>query len=149
MTVSANFQVSELLPQSGKMVLLDRILSVDDNSLSAELRVRYDGLLLGDQQTVPSWAGIEYMAQAIAAFTGVKTKLAGEPIRLGFLLGARGYRSNVATFAVGAQLTVTVNKVFQDALLAVFECRIQGENIDIDARLNVYQPPPAIDQDHE
>ncbi|MDO9269600.1 MAG: hotdog family protein [Methylobacter sp.] len=132
--------VAGLIPHTGIMVLLDRILDCDDQGLTAELAVRGDGLF-GDDETVPAWAGIEYMAQAIAAYVGVKARQANEPIRLGFLLGTRRYSSNVAAFKVGATITVRVNKIMQDDGLGVFECRILGEGVDIAANLNVYQPP--------
>ena len=108
--------------------------------LSAELVVRDDGLL-GNDKTVPAWAGIEYMAQAIAAYAGMMAKRAGEPIKLGFLLGTRRYSSNVAEFKVGSTLTVRVEKIIQDNNLGAFECKIQGAGVEITANLNVYQPP--------
>ncbi|MDD5580771.1 MAG: hotdog family protein [Methylobacter sp.] len=142
-----NIDVAELIPHSGKMVWLDRIISCDEHSLSAELIVRDDGLL-GSDKAVPAWAGIEYMAQAVAAYAGIMAKMAGEPIKLGFLLGTRRYSSNVAEFKVGSKLTVRVKKIIQDDTLGVFDCRIygtdhepgQGINVEVSANLNVYQP---------
>lgn len=135
-----NIDVAELIPHSGKMVWLDSIISCDNHSLSAELIVRDDGLP-GNDKTVPAWVGIEYMAQAVAAYAGVMAKRAGEPIKLGFLLGTRRYSSNVAEFSVGSTLTVRVEKILQDNNLGAFECRIQGVDVEASAILNVYQPP--------
>lgn len=132
--------VAALIPHSGVMVLLDHIIDYDTDVLTAELVVRDDGLLGGDE-SVPAWVGIEYMAQTVAAYAGVMAKQANEPVRLGFLLGARRYNSNVATFKVGSRLTVRVEKILQDDSLGVFDCRIQGEGVDVAANLNVYQPP--------
>ena len=132
--------VAELIPHSGKMVWLDRIVDCDDNSLSAEFVVRGDGLL-GDGKTVPAWAGIEYMAQAIAAYAGMMAKRVGGPVKVGFLLGTRRYSSNVAEFKVGSMLKVRVKKkIIQDNNLAAFECEIQGAGVEVRANLNVYQP---------
>jgi predicted hotdog family 3-hydroxylacyl-ACP dehydratase len=133
--------VADLIPHTGRMVLLDRIIAHDDHGLSAELIVRGDGLLAGNAETVPSWVGIEYMAQAIGAYVGVMAKQANKPIRLGFLLGTRRYSSNIASFKVGSRLTIHVEKIMQDDSLGVFECRIQGTDVEINANLNVYQPP--------
>jgi len=133
--------VTELIPHTGDMVLLDRIVDYDDQGLTAELVVRGDGLLGGDERTVPAWVGIEYMAQTVAAYVGMKAKQANEPIRMGFLLGTRRYNSNVAAFKVGATLTIRVEKIMQDDGLGVFDCRIQGEGVEVTANLNVYQPP--------
>ncbi|WP_333877243.1 hotdog family protein [Methylobacter sp.] len=133
-------EVADLIPHTGDMVLLDRIVDHDDQGLTAELMVRGDGLL-GDDETVPAWAGIEYMAQAVAAYAGVMAKQANEPIRLGFLLGTRRYSSNVAAFKVGTMLMIRVEKIIQDDNLGVFDCRILGDGVEIVANLNVYQPP--------
>lgn len=133
--------VADLIPHTGSMVLLDRIIDYDDQGLTAELAVRGDGLLGGDDKAVPAWAGIEYMAQAIAVYAGVMARQAGEPIRLGFLLGTRRYSSNVAAFKVGATLTIQVKKIMQDDNLGVFDCRILGDGVEVTANLNVYQPP--------
>jgi predicted hotdog family 3-hydroxylacyl-ACP dehydratase len=131
---------ADFIPHSGCMVLLDRIVDCDEQGLTAELAVREDELF-SPGLTVPAWVGIEYMAQTIAAYVGVKAKQANEPIRLGFLLGTRFYNSNVAAFKVGATLTIRVEKIIQDDGLGVFECQILGEGVDITANLNVYQPP--------
>lgn len=135
-----NADIKELMPHSGKMVLLDRVTGFDDNFLSAELAVRDDGLF-GDHKTVPAWTGIEYMAQTVAAYAGMMARRAGEPIKLGFLLGTRRYRSNASEFRVGSLLTVRVDKVMQDGNLGVFNCRIDGAGVEAEAMLNVYQPP--------
>ena len=132
--------VAELIPHSGKMVWLDRIVDCDDNSLSAEFVVRANGLL-GNDETIPAWAGIEYMAQAIAAYAGIISMRAGEPVKPGFLLGTRRYSSTVAEFKVGSTLTVRVEKIIQDNTLGAFECKIQGDGVEVSANLNVYQPP--------
>ena len=131
--------IAGLIPHSGRMVLLDRIIDFDEHTLSAELVVRDDGLL-GNGKTVPAWAGIEYMAQAVAAYAGIKSKCAGEPIKLGFLLGTRRYTSNVGSFDVGTTLTIQVKNIIQDDKLSVFDCKIHGAGIEISANLNVYQP---------
>lgn len=76
--------VGKLLPHTGDMILLDRVLTFDDDALSAGLTVRGDGLF-GYIDHIPAWVGIEYMAQTVAAYIGIKSTLAGEPIRFGYL----------------------------------------------------------------
>lgn len=131
--------IAELIPHSGRMVLLDRIINVDEHCLTAELTVRNDGLF-GDDKTVPAYVGIEYMAQAIAAYAGIQAKHAGEPIKLGFLLGTRCYTSNIGSFAVGTLLAIQVTKIIQDDKLGVFDCKIYATGIEITANITVYQP---------
>ena len=134
-----DINIAELLPHDGKMVLLDQVVEYDHQSLVATTVVRDDGLF-GDGKTVPAWLGIEYMAQTIAAQGGMMCYLAGKPIQLGFLLGTRRYVCNIANFKVGELLTVRVERILEDQGLAVFNCHILGDGIDISAKLNVYQP---------
>ncbi|MGJ0486892.1 MAG: ApeP family dehydratase [Methylomicrobium sp.] len=131
-------EVAELLPHTGDMIWLDKVLAWDEESATAELTVRGDALV-GDGNTVPAWTGIEYMAQAIALYAGIHAKRAGEPIRVGFLLGTRRFESNVPVFRIGSMLTVHAEKVMQDEHLAVFDCRIAGDQVNVSAVLNVYQ----------
>ncbi len=128
--------ISKLIPHSGDMILIDRILNCDAHTLTAELIVRGDGFICGDAKTVPSWIGIEYMAQTIAAYAGTVARQAN----IGFLLGTRRYNCNVSTFDVGTKLTISAQKIMQDGNLAAFECRILGANVEVTANLNVYQP---------
>jgi predicted hotdog family 3-hydroxylacyl-ACP dehydratase len=122
------------------MILLDKILEFDEHSLSAELVVR-DDALLGNNKKVPAWVGIEYMAQTIAAYAGIQSKKLGEPINLGFLLGTRRYTSNIDSFDIGTVLTIKITRIINDDKLGVFDCKIYGSGIEVNANLNVYQPP--------
>ena len=139
------FAVEELVPHSGKMVLLNRVIEFDEENMVAEVIVRDDGMF-GDGNTVPAWLGIEYMAQTIAALGGMKRRLAGKPLNLGFLLGTRRYDCNLDIFPVGSVLTVSVKQLVEDQGLGVFDCRITAEGISASAKLNVYQPDSAINR---
>ena len=139
------FAVEKLLPHSGRMVLLNRVIEFDEEYMVTEVIVRDDGLF-GDGKTVPAWLGIEYMAQTIAALGGMKRRLAGKSLNLGFLLGTRRYDCNVEIFPVGSVLTVSVKRLVEDQGLGVFDCRITAESISASAKLNVYQPDSAINR---
>jgi predicted hotdog family 3-hydroxylacyl-ACP dehydratase len=136
-----DFSLADLLPHSGEMILLDRILAADEDSLTAQLTVRGDALFSQDANHVPAWVGIEYMAQTIAAYAGLMAKQQGDAIKLGFLLGTRRYHSNVSAFTVGTVLTVRVEKIIQDEALSMFSCHLYGEEINVQANLSTYQPP--------
>lgn len=139
------FAAQDLVPHTGIMMLLNRVLEFDDENMVAEVIVRNDGLF-DENNTVPAWLGIEYMAQTIAAFGGMKRRLAGKPLNLGFLLGTRRYVCNVGTFTVGSILTVSVKRLVEDQGLGVFDCHISAEGISVSAKLNVYQPDSAINR---
>lgn len=135
------YAVAALVPQSQGMVLLDRVLEVGESHIVVELSVRDDGLFSQADHTVPAWVGMEYMAQAIAAFSGYNRKIRGEEIGLGFLLGTRHYQCSVGSFSCGTVLNVRAEKIIEAANdMSVFDCSIHGDNISATANLNVLLP---------
>ncbi|MES2260681.1 MAG: 3-hydroxylacyl-ACP dehydratase [Pseudomonadota bacterium] len=117
-------EIASLVPHSGTMLLLDRVLSADDDNLCAEVRI-YAGSLFYADGVVGSWIGIEYMAQAIAAHAGWLAQRRGEAVKVGFLLGSRKYETGSPGFASGSVLHVHVHRALQgDNGLGAFECRI-------------------------
>ena len=136
-------EIDQLVPHEGDMILLDRVLFADADNLSAEVRIHV-GSLLCDGAGVGSWVGLEYMAQAIAAHAGYKDVLLGEPIKVGFLLGARRYQVAAPLFALGTVLHVHVHQaILGENGLAAFECRIEdaadGSNL-ANATVTVFVP---------
>jgi predicted hotdog family 3-hydroxylacyl-ACP dehydratase len=122
--------IRSLVPHAGPMVLLDRVVAVDEESLCAELEIKCDTLFC-DGKEVGAWIGVEYMAQAIAAHAGYLASLRGESAKIGFLLGSRRYECNRPSFIVGEVLQVSVQRALQgENGLGAFECRIDvaGEN---------------------
>jgi len=116
--------IAQLVPHGGQMVLLDRVLAHDDERFCAELTITPDTVFF-DGAGVGSWVGIEYMAQAIAAHAGYQARLRGEPVKVGFLLGARRYQASVPAFVLGSVLQVHIAHAMQgENGLAAFECRI-------------------------
>lgn len=138
--------IGELVPHSGAMVLLDRVLSADAENLCAEVTIHagsvfYDAPSAG----VGSWVGIEYMAQAIAAHAGYLARLAGAPVKIGFLLGARRYEAQLPLFVDGSVLHVHVQQALQgENGLGAFECRIEMAGAVLaQATITVFQPEDA------
>lgn len=138
--------IRSLVPHAGPMVMLDRVISVDEDSLLAEVRIRSDSLFCS-ADGVGAWVGIEYMAQAIGAWAGYNARLRGEPIKLGFLLGTRRYECRRPIFVLGSVLRVHARRVFQDENgLGSFECSIDNEGGRVaTAIVTVFQPPNIND----
>lgn len=140
--------VRDLLPHDPPMVLLDRVLTCDETSLVAEVTIRPDSLLCGEDG-VPAWIGIEYMAQSVAAHAGAQARLIGAPPSIGYLLGTRSYKSTTGLFALGDTLTIHVETLFTDMGLGAFACRIDMNGPIATATINVYQPaddsPESLD----
>jgi predicted hotdog family 3-hydroxylacyl-ACP dehydratase len=136
--------VRELVPHAGPMVLLDRVVSAGDDTLCAEVAIGPQTLFC-DGVGVGAWVGIEYMAQAVAAFAGYEARQRGEPVRVGFLLGSRRYECTRPEFAIGSKLHVHVQRTLQgENGLGAFECRIEDESETgvalATATVTVFQP---------
>lgn len=136
--------IRSLVPHSGAMVLLDRVLAVDADSLRAEVAIRPESLFCG-ADGVGAWVGIEYMAQAIAAHAGHAARLRGEPVQIGFLLGSRRYECARPAFSVGSLLRVEIRcLLFAANGLGSYECRIEDEDgVAATATVSVFLPANA------
>jgi predicted hotdog family 3-hydroxylacyl-ACP dehydratase len=116
--------IHTLVPHSGPMSLLGRLLAADAETLCAQVTIGPETLFC-DGREVGAWVGVEYMAQAVAAHAGYCARLRSEPVKVGFLLGSRSYQSRVSGFAVGTVLKVHVQRALQgENGLGAFECRI-------------------------
>lgn len=133
--------IRSLVPHAGPMLLIDRLIAVDRESLCAEV-VIHSGSLFCGADGVGAWVGIEYMAQAIAAHAGYAAGLRGEPARIGFLLGSRRYECSCPAFALGSMLRIHVRRVLQgENGLAMFDCHIDRmEERLATATVSVFQP---------
>ena len=142
--------INTLLPHAGPMVLLDRVLAADEETLCAEVAIGVDSLFCG-ADGVGAWVGVEYMAQAIAACAGYSAQRRGDPVKVGFLLGARRYECTRPNFAVGSVLHVHVKRTLQSENgLGAFECRINDASdpsgmAAATATITVFQPENVHD----
>lgn len=135
-----SWSIEQLLPHAGRMVWLDRVVEWDADRVLCERTVR-QGDLEVTADGLPSWAGIELMAQAIAAWNGCQVLSAGGEVRPGFLLGTRAYRADADTFPVGSVLRIEAVRTFHDEDgMASFACRITSAEAQAEARLTVFSP---------
>ncbi len=141
MTVAA-WSLDVLLPHAGPMVLLDEVLAVGNETVRAAATVRRDGLFADPRGFgVPAWVGMEYLAQAIAAWSGFHERARGCPVHPGFLVGARSFHSSVGTIPYGVVLTVDAERLMEDGEgIGVFDGRVTGAGVEQTVRLKVYLP---------
>ncbi|NVJ65240.1 MAG: 3-hydroxylacyl-ACP dehydratase [Gammaproteobacteria bacterium] len=132
-------------PLSRSMCLLDNIEAIDGSSFCASV-ILNESSSFAESTGVPGWLGIEYMAQTIAAFAGVKADAKQEPVKIGFLLGSRKYQSDISEFPFNKKIYVQVKELMQDESgLGVFECQISiDDEVVAQARLNVFQPEDPV-----
>lgn len=140
------YDIEDIIKHRKPMRLIDKLISFDENSACVLVNISeasefYQAKLQG----VPSYIGIEYMAQCIAAQAGANELAADGNIKLGFLLGTRKYKPNTVCFPNGKTLQVSVTRLMEDAAgLSVFDCSIvsndQKATILAQAKINVFQP---------
>lgn len=135
-------KLETLLPHRGAMLLLDAAGHYDDNSASASVQIRQDSPFhdagLGG---VPSWVGLEYMAQTVGLWAGNQQLSQGKPVQAGLLLGCRRYECNVAVFPVGCTLSLSARVAYSDGSgLGAFDCLIEAPGILASAQIKAFQP---------
>lgn len=125
------------------MLLLDEVL--DGGAQFARCRLTITPASpFADNDGVPIWVGIEYMAQTIAVYAGLQAELAGEPVKVGFLLGTRRFQSDFAYFQFGDVVDIEVTESFaQGDGLSVFSCVVTSSRGVQRAQITVYQPDDA------
>ncbi|MFN2644711.1 MAG: beta-hydroxyacyl-ACP dehydratase [Burkholderiales bacterium] len=134
--------VEEILPHRGGMLLIERVLGWDAEHAAVAATPRGDAWY-AERGAMPSWIGIELMAQAIAAHVGLVARTRGEPPRRGVLLGTRQFRSSETHFAAGVQLHVMARVSYRDESgLASYDAIIERAGTQIaTANVTVYEPP--------
>ena len=135
-----DYKISELIPHSGKMLLLDEVLDYGEDWLSAQVHITRHSQFV-ESDAVPALVVIEYMAQTVAALAGIRAKKNGAAVRIGLLLGTRKFDSNVDSIAVGVDLKIHVEELFSEENgLAVFKCVATAPAVAVSCHLNVYHP---------
>ncbi|MCL1886772.1 MAG: 3-hydroxylacyl-ACP dehydratase [Betaproteobacteria bacterium] len=133
--------IAELVSHTKPMLIVDRVLTANDQSLTAELLIKADSLFCRNG-AVAAWVGVEYMAQAIAAHAGYLALLEKRRVQPGMLLGTRNYTCCCASFPVRSILRIHVNRLFLAANgLGSYACTIDNTETELaNAVLTVFQP---------
>ncbi len=133
--------IADVLPHSAPMILLDEVLGFDGGSIRCRTTIRSDSMFV-EEGRVRAIVALEYMAQAVAAFAGVRAKAIGAPPRIGYLLGTREMRLEAGYYAVGDELIVEAEEVRGDERMGSFRCRVSRDgHRTAEAILNVYLSP--------
>lgn len=140
------YAIEELIPHRAPMVLLDGITDSGPEHLLGYMWVSADKAFLDAEGHFPAWAGIELLAQAIAAHAGLLAKAKHEAVNVGFLLGTRRYESECARFSAGSLLQVSIKCLSADPQgFAIFEGCIVSSEGSLNANINVFVPPNLTD----
>lgn len=131
--------VAEFVMHRDAMLLLDTIVEADDDLTVCEWTVDKDCAFVEDEQGVPAYVGIEFMAQCVAVHAGVRARIEGRGPPLGFLLGTRHFTTSVSHFRIGDTYRAICTELIRDDNgLGSYGCTIvHGETCLAEARLAV------------
>jgi predicted hotdog family 3-hydroxylacyl-ACP dehydratase len=120
-----DMDIGELLPHKSRAVLIDGVLADAQDSIRVAARIRSTHPFFVAGHGVPSWVGIEMMAQAIAAHAGLTGRREHREPRTGMLLGTRRYETTTAWFEEGAELEILAEREFgENSGLAACNCTV-------------------------
>ena len=145
--INKTLHLETLLPHRAPMLLLSEAVDYDETSASALIHISthspfFDAELGG----VPSWVGMEYMAQTIGIWSGYQQLKKKSAVHAGFLLGSRRYECNSPIFPVGCTLQLSAKLVYHDdSGLGAFDCliesaTIENKNIIANAQIKAFSP---------
>jgi predicted hotdog family 3-hydroxylacyl-ACP dehydratase len=137
--------IETVLPHRDSLRLVDRVVDWQPESIVVEVDVPAQGLF-STADGVPAWVGVEYMAQAIAAWAGCRARGEGREPSIGFLLGTRRYTAHQPFFTPGSCLRVEAQcELMGENGLGMFACRIlAGDGELAVANVSVYEPRDAM-----
>lgn len=135
--------VSHYLPHKPPMVLIDGLESSTDMSVNTLTHITpeagfYDAAIAG----VPSWIGLEYMAQSAAVWVGLDNERKGHPIQPVFLVSSRQYTAAEPVFPLGESLHIQVKVELIEGEIMAFSGRIldAAGQLRAEALFTAYRP---------
>ncbi len=124
-------ELDTYLPHTGTMLLLDKIVSWDIAActLCSEVTITENSLFYNSEYNgIPAWVGFEYMAQSIAALSGLHArKDLGQPPKVGFIMSIRNYTTEIPFFPAGQILRIGINQLFNENSVVSFDCTITAD----------------------
>ncbi len=123
------------------MRLIHTIAACDTDAITCQVVIRADSIFYDSTiDGIYAWVGIEYMAQAVAAFAGLHKEQV-QPA-LGLLLSVRTFQTQYYYFKVGQLLEVRAHKEYIFEGVGVFNCDITIEGkVIASAKLSTIEPP--------
>lgn len=138
-----DYPIERVLPHAHPMILVDKLVDYTATSSACTVEIgEHSNFFNPLRKSVPSYVGIEYMAQTIAAYANALKLDSDGKVSLGFLVSARNYITQVREFTLGTKLLIQVELLFKEANgLSVFDCKIkQDELLVVEAKINVFEP---------
>lgn len=144
-SVRFNNELFDLVPHRPPMLLINDIIDINQSASAALTYIDSEASFFEAGKGVPSYIGLEYMGQTAALIAGYQLKHGLVAPHLGFLLGARTYKTEVDYFTENKTLVIKCKeKAVVGDSLATFDCTIRyqdDEAILATANLSVFRKP--------
>jgi predicted hotdog family 3-hydroxylacyl-ACP dehydratase len=117
-------EVQNVIPHRGKMLLLSKVNSYDyrEMHICAEYHVTSDCIFFDPAiGGVPSWAGFEFIAQAISVLSGIRNRELGIEPRMGFILSIPSMKMEIPLIKSGSCVELRVKLKDATDLIYTFE----------------------------
>jgi predicted hotdog family 3-hydroxylacyl-ACP dehydratase len=129
MTATPPLTIGAVLPHVGRMLLLDELLDHEPAHVTCGVTIHAGTMFCDGVKGVPAWVGLEYMAQAVCAFSGIEEVRASRSPSIGLLLGSRSYECHCGWFELGATLLIRADLQLRDENdLVAFACTIHDKD---------------------
>ena len=115
-----------LLPHRAPMILLDAVESDEPEQIVCRVSIRADSPFVENGQ-VRAVIALEYMAQCVAAFAGLRAFREGQEVRIGYIIGASPIEFAVDALRVGETLRVEARRIWGEDALGKFECSVYSQ----------------------
>lgn len=131
---------AQLLPHGESAVFIERIVEHDESGIACEVVPGKRDGALAENEVIPTELGIEYMAQAVAAYAGLREAV--ERRRdVGYVIAVRDLRVHTPGFVLGETLLVRATWQWGEANLARFSTSIERNGTLLaSAFLSVFRP---------
>ena len=122
-------ELHTLIPHRGKMLLLSRVIEYNEGkSIRAEFDITEDCLFYDSAAGgVPAWAGFEFMAQTISAFSGIRDRDMGKKPKIGFILSIPSVRIYFPIFKSGSTVEIFAKECDCTDMIYTFEGEVFQE----------------------
>ena len=138
------YSVEKLLPHKPPMIFISDIEKIDLNKgkLTAKVIIKPTDIMYQESLGgVPSYAALEYMAQAIGCFVGYNDLKTNKTPSVGFVLGSRNLSVYEPVFLNNEVYFLDISMVFCDESLASFDCVMYKDKKAVaEANINAYRP---------
>lgn len=145
MSVGHRWLIEELVPHAHPMILIDEIIDSNDGNFMTAVRIAEDCRFFEPSRGVPTYVGIEYIAQTVSALVGLRAKQSGGSVEPGYLLGTRKFSTTRPYFVLGSELRVRIVDEFESGKLGRYAGEITEGSGDaiVEASITVYSGPVA------